>query len=166
MKIRVVAIAVLIVGLVGCGAYRSSISTTSSTTQPRSKGLAENKSAVERWKSLNVTKYRFHYAPGCFCARRVGFVTVTNGKVSGWEPDPSSEVTNTNLDEAKLDQLPTIDSLLAEAARAEREATGRVEITYDPTTGAPTKAFVDWIKEAIDDEMVWAISDYTVLLRL
>jgi Family of unknown function (DUF6174) len=162
MKIRVVAIAVLIVGLVSCGSA-SAISSASSENRPSATASPKNTAALERWKSLKVTRYRFHFAPGCFCARRVGFVTVTNGAVTGWEPDPSSKVTDTNIDEAKLDELPTIDSLLAEAARAEREATGRVEISYDATTGAPTRASIDWIKEAIDDESGWVIADYAVL---
>jgi Family of unknown function (DUF6174) len=159
MKIRVVAIVVLIIGLASCG----SASSTTSGNRPASKLSPENTAATERWKSLKVMRYRFHFSPGCNCARRVGFVTVTNGVVTAWEPGPSSDVTMTNIGEAKLDDLPTIDSLLAEAARAEREATGRVEISYDVTTGAPTRASIDWIKEGIDDELGWVISDYAVL---
>jgi Family of unknown function (DUF6174) len=159
MKIRVVLIAVLMIGLASCG----SASSMSSTNRPASTASFENTVAIERWQSLKVTLYRFHFAPSCFCLRHVGFVTVTNGAVSAWEPDHTSNDTMTIVGEVKLDELPTIDSLLAEAARAEREATGRVEISYDAATGAPTRAFVDWIKEAIDDETVWAITDFSVL---
>jgi Family of unknown function (DUF6174) len=172
MKIRVVVSAVLVFVMASCGSA-SSISTVSPTNPPAttvvpagptSTGSPENTAAIERWKSSKVTRYRFHFAPGCgMCLRRVGFITVTNGEVSAWEPDATSAVTGANVDQAKLDELPTIDALLAEAAKAEREATGRVEIVYDPTTGVPTRAFIDWIEQAIDDESGWAITDYTVL---
>jgi hypothetical protein len=37
---------------------------------------------------------------------------------------------------------------------------GFVEITYDPTTGVSTKAFIDWIKQATDDESSWVLTDF------
>lgn len=58
-----------------------------------------------------------------------------------------------------MDQVPTIETLLAMTERAEREATGPVQIVFDPATGVPVDAFIDWSKDTFDDEISWHVSD-------
>lgn len=59
-----------------------------------------------------------------------------------------------------MNQLSTIDALLVTAARAETEATGPVQIVFDPVSGVPTDASIDWLKDAMDDEYGWHVSDF------
>jgi Family of unknown function (DUF6174) len=51
----------------------------------------------------------------------------------------------------------TVDELFGQLGRAEREA-GRVSVVYDDALGYPAQVYIDWIANAIDDEMAWTIS--------
>jgi hypothetical protein len=82
----------------------------------------------------------------------------TDGVVTGFVADASTAGFDVPSNRANL---PTVDSLLREAARAEREATGARGIIYDPETGVPTFAHIDFDKNAIDDEIDWTITDFT-----
>jgi hypothetical protein len=35
-----------------------------------------------------------------------------------------------------------------------------VEFQLDPATGVPTYAYIDWVKDGIDDEGGWKVSDF------
>ena len=124
-------------------------STLSTTTVPAS-GLA---AARELWESQGLTSYTFEFERRCFCVPAHYQVTVTDGVVTGAEPlSPESPATPDP-------PLETIDGLFDELERAEAEATGPVEVTYDPVNGVPTDAFIDWMLDAIDDENGWTIAN-------
>jgi Family of unknown function (DUF6174) len=88
----------------------------------------------------------------------VGVATVTDGRVTGWRTDPGSPAARES--DPPLGQVPTIHYLLASAVQAKAEAIGRVEFQFDPATGVPTNACVDWVKDGIDDEGGWKMSDF------
>lgn len=100
--------------------------------------------------------YRFDYRPGCFCPSLPTRVEVRDGKV----------IKATLLEEVRgvpgETDAPTIDKLLADVKRAEKEATGEVKVDYDKD-GVPIEASIDWIKNAIDDEMTWRIENFKIL---
>jgi uncharacterized protein YceK len=131
-------------------------STTASTTTAST--TTEAGAAWKRWKQSGVTSYRFHYAQSCFCLPKNGTIEVTDGVVTGFVADSSTAGFDVPSNRANL---PTVDSLLREAARAEREATGARGVIYDPVTGVPMFARIDFDKNAIDDEIDWTITDFT-----
>jgi hypothetical protein len=137
--------------LAGCGssAPQSSdppVSTSATTTTTVAPNAA--------WAS--PAHYRFDYRPGCFCPSLPTRVEVRDGKV----------VKATLLEEVSgvpgETDSPTIDELLADVRRAEKEATGEVKVDYD-ANGVPIEASIDWIENAIDDEMTWRIENFKVL---
>ena len=121
----------------------STTSTTTTTVAPKDAWVAP-------------AHYRFDYRPGCFCPSLPTRVEVRDGKV----------VKATLLEEVSggpgETDSPTIDKLLADVKRAEKEATGEVKVDYDKN-GVPIEASIDWIKNAIDDEMSWRIENLTIL---
>jgi hypothetical protein len=139
-------------GRAGAAIAPGSTTTTVSVTTTTAAGDAAG--AEAKWKALHATDYSFHYVSMCFCRHVSGTVTVAHGAVTRWRADGVDDA-----NDPTLSTLPTIDSLLATAADAGRKATGAVTITYDPTTGAPLNASIDWLKEAVDDEQGWAVSD-------
>jgi Family of unknown function (DUF6174) len=142
-------------------ASTSASTTTEATTTEATTTEAtttEAGAAWKRWKQSGVTSYRFHYVQSCFCIPRNGMIEVTDGVVTGFVADASTAGFDVPSNRANL---PTVDSLLREAARAEREATGARGIIYDPETGVPTFAHIDFDKNAIDDEIDWTITDFT-----
>ncbi len=63
-----------------------------------------------------------------------------------------------------LQYIPTIQELLDDYSAAVGEA-DRAEIEYDSLDGFPTRIFIDWDAEAIDDEACYTISAYTPLVE-
>jgi hypothetical protein len=57
--------------------------------------------------------------------------------------------------------LPSLGQMVDEAERAEAKG-GTATIERDPTDGHPTAIRIDPIKNAIDDEMCYTISEYTI----
>ena len=155
-------------GVAACGTSvavtgpNSSAVSIAGTPTTASESIRSAAKAAATWNARHVSSYSFHYIRQCFCLRVVGIVTVTDGVVTGWKADPAELGDGGRDDSPPLDALPTIDKLLSDSARAEREATGKVEITYDPETGVPIKASIDWIKNAIDDEAGWIVRDLSL----
>jgi hypothetical protein len=138
--------------IVGCASQQT-------TTKPSPARTAS--AASKQWKAAQLSSYRFHYRVACFCPTLSGVVTVAGGVVTEWTPDPALE--GETLRPRKLTELPTVDSLLEMAARADSEATGAVEIQYDEKYGVPMTGSIDWIEKAVDDEVGWVITDFTAL---
>ncbi|MFE5814831.1 DUF6174 domain-containing protein [Streptomyces sp. NPDC056479] len=57
------------------------------------------------------------------------------------------------------DAVPTIAELLAELEQARRDDADRAEAEY-ADDGHPVRISLDWMKNAIDDEALYAISDF------
>jgi hypothetical protein len=154
------ALVALSLATASCGRARAAIApgstTTTVTVTTTTPGDAVG--AEAKWKALHASDYSFHYVSMCFCPHVSGTITVVDGRVTAWRADvadASSEPAPSNL--------PTIDTLLATAADARTKATGAVTVTYDPSTGAPLDASIDWLKNAVDDEQGWAVRDLVLV---
>ena len=104
--------------------------------------------AASDWAAAGIDDYRLDLGFLCACALppRVivevvdGVPTVTDG-----EGKP--------LDADKLAMTPvTVDQLFAEGRRAQA-AGGVVKATFDPVTGLPSRLDIDYLPQAIDDEL-------------
>lgn len=126
MRVRTIAVAfAFVVILAGCdsgdGTDRSG-STAPPTTRKADTSTvpgvpSDAVTATRRWRSRDQGPYRFHYRLHCLCPQTSDVITVRNGVVVGFESEGNVIVPPREGD------LPTIDPLLLEAARAEREAT-------------------------------------------
>jgi len=59
--------------------------------------------------------------------------------------------------------MPTIDRIFSELETDINGAADEVVVKYDPTYGFPTEASIDFIKEAIDDELYLTLSNFEEL---
>jgi len=124
--------------------------------------LRQNQS---KWESQNIDHYRFAVAVSCFCPFANVKVTyeVQNGQVVTQTVQTSSD---NPVDEAQVGDFyqdyNTIDKVFDYVGRAVNEA-DKTTITYDSTYGFPTDVSVDWIKQAVDDEMYLTLSDFEPL---
>lgn len=140
-----------IIVLAGCGS-----SAPQSSDPPASTSATTTTTVAPKAAWAAPAHYRFDYRPGCFCPSLPTRVEVRDGKV----------IKATLLEEVSgvpgETDAPTIDELLADVKRAEKEATGEVKVDYD-ANGVPIEASIDWIKNAIDDEMTWRIERFKIL---
>ena len=123
-----------------------------SATEPPAGLDAEGIAAWEKWRDLELDSYRYRLNVGCECFTVNGVVEVRNDTVVtvGGKPYDSRGKSGgiTGFDD--LD--PTIDALFTQLGEAMKHA-DKVDVTYDADTGVPIEIRVDWIQDAIDDEI-------------
>lgn len=141
--------------------------TACSAVQPKS----EVESAREKWENANISHYRFNLSIGCFCVYTPDMplvIEVNNGKVLSMQFQSGKEIDVNNL--AYFQRFATIDKLFDEienSFKPQEDATGNkadeMKVSYDETYGFPTQISVDFIKDAVDDELGLTISNFEKL---
>lgn len=119
----------------------------------------------EKWESQNINHYRFTVAVSCFCP--FANVEVTYDVQDRQIVSQSVQASPDNpVDEAQVSDFyqpyNTIEKVFDYAGEAIRDA-DETTIDYDPTYGFPMNISIDWIKQAIDDEMYLTISNFETL---
>jgi hypothetical protein len=122
-------------------------------TPPR--GLdADGVAAWTRWQTQDLSDYRYQLTVGCFCPAIRTTVEVRDGDVTLIDGKPYRGKDVIGFD----DSAPTIDALFVQLAQAMRRADD-VDAKYDPEAGVPTSIDVDWMTNAIDDEIGYSVTD-------
>jgi len=118
--------------------------------------------ARARWEAHGSQFYSFTFQRGCFCppaiTRPVRIEVWDGVVVSAVDPD-----TGDPLDPPQ-EGFPTIDDLFDEIQESIDREADEIQATYDEDLGYPVNVFVDWIINAIDDEMSFHVTDYTEAL--
>lgn len=119
----------------------------------------------ERWEEQNIDHYRFTVVVSCFCpfAGAEATYEVQNGQVvyESVQAAPDREIDPAQVGEF-YQPYNTIEKVFAYLEEATNEA-DETTVEYDPTYGFPTNISVDWIKEAVDDEMYLTLSNFEPL---
>lgn len=118
----------------------------------------------EKWQNANISHYRYNLFVGCFCVFREDMpliIEVQDGKVVSMEYQSGKEIDAANREVFK--KYESIDLIFAEIEAGLNGAADEVIVKYDPTHGFPTEAFLDVVKEAVDDELSLTISNFEVL---
>lgn len=101
--------------------------------------------------------YAYTLTESCFCVY-VGpvRVTVTDGEIESVRALGDTQ----GVPQEQIDAVgQTLAELTALAGRAEREADD-VTARYDPTHGFPTRLDIDWLRDAVDDEVTYTATDF------
>lgn len=118
----------------------------------------------EKWQNANISHYRYHLFLSCFCVFNEDMpliIEVQDGEVVSMELQSGKEI-DANLLEL-FDKYATIDRIFAELEADLNGAADKVVVEYDPTYGFPTKADIDFVEEAIDDELYLSLSNFEEL---
>ena len=144
----------------------SACTTIANAGEPKS----EVQQARDKWQAANISHYRIHLFVSCFCAfndEMPLIVEVKDGEVVSLESATGKDLNPTNLQ--YYERYLTIDKLFAEiekgfkAEGSEEGAADKVEVEYDETYGFPTTITIDFIEEAIDDELYLTVADFEQL---
>ncbi len=104
--------------------------------------------AIDTWTAAGIGDYTFEYRRECFCPGIDTIVTIRDGVVvDAGAPEVDA---------------PTIPELIADLERAEREATGAVVVEYGEY-GVPVSASIDWLVNAVDDEISWTVTNLQLI---
>jgi hypothetical protein len=135
--------------LLGCVLVAVVAVACSDSAGPESEDLSANR---ELWRSQDITTYRYDYRLNCFCGgpgSELVTIEVADGQVvrvtvkdSGAEVPPS-----------ELELYPTVEDLfdMVEDWLARDPHDARAD--YHPDLGYPTDVFIDFIENAIDEEL-------------
>lgn len=117
----------------------------------------------EKWQMANISHYRFRLAVSCFCpfSQRMPLaIEVENGRVvsmvySDGTPVPDNE-------REFFAQYETINALFGYTKDSIAKA-DEIQIQYDGAYGFPSGVQIDFIKNAIDDELSLYVQSFEPL---
>jgi len=115
--------------------------------------------ALARWKTLGVHDYVVRQEMFCFClngGRIVEVVVRADTISSGTAIDGKSEPIEKQF-------YQTVDGLFAYIAKATTEGAAELSVTYHELYGYPELIAIDWIAEAVDDEMSYHTFEFRAL---
>ena len=125
---------------------------------PEQEALA---AARARWALTNADSYVFEFQRSCFCAPetvRPVRIEVLDGVVSAAVYVDTEEPMS-----PPLTSVPTIDHLFDEIREAMDRTAFSIIAEYDADLGYPTSVSIDYIQNAIDDEMAFIVSSLQLL---
>jgi uncharacterized protein DUF6174 len=129
--------------------------------------------AREKWQDAKISHYRFDLFIGCFCVYTQDMpllVEVKDAQVVSMQYQSGKEIEAGNLE--YFQRFATFDKLFEEiengfASKGSEDTAGskadEVKVTYDETYGFPTQVSIDFIKDAVDDELGLTISNFEKL---
>lgn len=138
----------------------SALSTDPFTNPPRPEDPAQRAALTEaraRWATAGPRTYGMRIRYSCFCALYGPWdVVVRDGiRASAVPLDATSQ-----MDPGPFDGLGPVEHLFDLLDRAVRGA-GSLDVTYDAALGFPADVSIDWITNAIDDEVAWTMTSLT-----
>jgi hypothetical protein len=120
----------------------------------------------QTWRDAGITHYRFSLFVGCFCAFRDQMpltVEVQNGEIISMTYPDGTLVAATDPNYDIFSRYATIERVFSELETAQSGDADEVTVTYDSAHGFPNEIYLDFIKEAADDELSLQLSDFEVL---
>ncbi len=121
----------------------------------------------QTWEGAGVSHYRMDLFLSCFCVFNELMplaVEVKDGEIVSLTDKHGNPVTDADPTYAYFVELGTVDALFAELEKASANPeAGEVTVTYDGTFGFPSEASIDYIKNAIDDELYVTVSGFEQL---
>ena len=144
----------------------SACNTIANAGEPKS----EVEQARDKWQSADVSHYKFELFISCFCVFNEDMpllIEVRDGQIVSMEFKSGKEIDPQLMELFK--RYETIDKLfdgIESGFDFEGDDQGpadKVTVEYDATYGFPTKIDIDFIEQAIDDELYLSISGFEAL---
>lgn len=121
---------------------------------------------LAKWNDANISHYRYSLFIGCFCAFRDQMpltIEVKDGEVVSMTRPDGTTVNSTDPSYDIFESYATIDRVFLKLEADQTGDADEVAVTFDSTYGYPVNVAVDNIKEAIDDEISYQVSNFEVL---
>lgn len=118
------------------------------------------------WQKQNVENYSFEFSKLCYCGglfNPTKIIVKADTIYAILDPETGEPLRDPQTDELVLSKYPdsflTIDELF-EVIENAREKADKLTVEYDQNLGYPTSVGIDYIKEAIDDEVTYKIDNF------
>ncbi|MGH1366263.1 MAG: DUF6174 domain-containing protein [Calditrichia bacterium] len=147
MLFKTLIIALLGISFNGCGLFNSN-------------DRSELDEQLAKWQSFNLSNYSYEFRASCFCFPEFNewvSVTVKDDTISSVTILSTTEPPQ----ELPLNNWFTIDDLFETVSTAV-ETADEFEISYNDEYGYPEVISVDYIEEAVDDEVTYNSINLTI----
>jgi hypothetical protein len=148
----IAALLVTNVVLAACGPLVPTpmIPTDPSPETPKQPLMAAFDRNLAKWQGSGITRYAFTWAPQCFCDTRTHLVVAEGDeiRIDGVRPAAGGSVPL---------GVPGLFDLVRRAILGDRATIG-----YDDATGVPISMDSDPIANAVDDELSFSVTDWTL----
>jgi hypothetical protein len=115
----------------------------------------------ERWRAYRLSSYVLSEAVFCFCdVQSPCWVYVQNGRII----DVLRQADGSSVPEQQRGMHLTVEQLFDLIARVEADSIAVSLVQYDPRFGYPTRLSIDWMPEAVDDEVRYEVRGVERLL--
>lgn len=125
--------------------------------------LVSSEREQELWNALEIRDYQFTYTVSCFCGftgPNPAVITVRDGVATRVEyPIGSSQGSGSY----PVQGYPTVDSLFARIERTKAKNPAELDVDFDETYHFPRSIDIDYMKNAIDDEISYSVTGFKVL---
>jgi len=119
-----------------------------------------------KWQELDAKKYAYDYRTDCFCPFTipVRIVVEDNNIVEILDVETGNPMVNpSDSTQLLIDDIPggifTVEQLYDRIEVAKDDA-DVLNTTFSETGGYPTLIYIDWMKDAYDDEISYNISNF------
>lgn len=114
------------------------------------------------WNDQAPSHYQFTLQVGCFCVpdfTRPVQIEVRDGTVVSKSYADNGQAVNNDF----FESYDTMDELFAVIEKAIEDEADVIDIAYHPDYGYPEQISLDYIKEALDDEVAYRVLTFSVL---
>ncbi len=111
------------------------------------------------WVNQGIRSYQYRLQVNCFCPPEVTdpvIVEVREGAASS----VLYAATGKPAESKYFDKYDTVDELFLVIEDTIKRGADEISVTYDETLGFPTRIYIDFVKQAVDDEIAYNISDF------
>lgn len=136
----------------GCGVNGSTVSDDTQRELNRQR---------RQWEAQDLANYRYTGRRICFCMREaVGpvLVEVREGTIASLTDQESGEPVGENF----VELWPSIDGVFGLVQDAIDREAAEITVEYDAERGFPTSVSIDYIEEAVDDELGFTVEAFEV----
>lgn len=120
----------------------------------------------KKWADAGISHYRFELNIGCFCPYRSQMplrVEVLDGQIISMVGADGMIILDTDPNYAYFAEFATIEGLFEKLEAVLGGDADEVTVTYDADYGFPAQINIDYIKEAVDDELYLGVSGLEAL---
>ena len=124
---------------------------------------------LAKWNDANISHYRYQLFIGCFCPFAGDMpltIEVKDGEIVSITRFDGNPIIETDPSYGVYESYATIDRVFLKLEADQTGDADEVIVTFDSTYGFPANVAVDNIKEAIDDEISYQVSNFEVLEQI
>lgn len=116
-----------------------------------------------KWQQADIDRYRFQLGVSCFCP--VSGLMPMTVEVQDGEVVSITDVNGQAFPESGpmydfILRYATIERLFAELQSEEVQGADELNVAYDATHGFPSEVAIDFIEQAVDDELYISVSNF------